>query len=87
MSVRVAATIRAEALPPELSSQFAERPIPGTRFRVTAEPVEESEEEKLAALRADIQLGLDQLDAGLGRPLDVEALLKRLHAEHDRKNA
>ena len=31
----------------------------------------------LAALRADIQVGIDELDAGLGRPLDVEDIIRR----------
>ena len=31
----------------------------------------------LAALRADIQIGIDQLDAGLGGPLDVEEVIRR----------
>lgn len=33
--------------------------------------------EALAALRADIQVGIDELDAGLGRPLDVEEVIRR----------
>jgi len=31
----------------------------------------------LAALRADIQIGIDQLDAGLGGPLDVKEVIRR----------
>ena len=38
----------------------------------------------LAALRADIQVGLDELDAGLGRELDIEEFLAELHREHAR---
>jgi hypothetical protein len=33
--------------------------------------------EALAALRAEIQIGIDELDAGLGRPLDVEDIIRR----------
>lgn len=36
--------------------------------------------ERIAAfeqLRADIQIGIDQLDAGLGRPLDIEDVIRR----------
>jgi len=31
----------------------------------------------LAALRADIQIGIDQLEAGHGGPLDVEDVIRR----------
>jgi hypothetical protein len=33
--------------------------------------------EALAALRAEIQIGIDELDAGLGRPLNVEDIIRR----------
>jgi hypothetical protein len=36
----------------------------------------------LEELRAEIQIGIDELDAGLGEELDVELLLQELHAEH-----
>jgi hypothetical protein len=38
--------------------------------------------EKLEALRADIQIGIDELDAGLGRELDIEEFLAERHREH-----
>ncbi len=38
--------------------------------------------EALAALRAEIQIGIDELDAGLGRELDIEELLAELHRKH-----
>jgi hypothetical protein len=31
----------------------------------------------LAALRAELQIGIDELDAGLGGPLDVEDIIRR----------
>ena len=37
--------------------------------------------EKLCALRRDIDAGLHSLDAGKGRPLDVEELLRRDNAK------
>jgi hypothetical protein len=40
--------------------------------------------EVLAQLRADLDIGIRQLDAGLGKELDVEALLQRFNAEHAR---
>jgi hypothetical protein len=36
----------------------------------------------LAALRAEIQIGIDQADAGLTEELDVGELLKELNEEH-----
>jgi hypothetical protein len=40
----------------------------------------------MAELRADIEEGLAQLNAGLGRELDLDAFLKRMHEEHARKS-
>ena len=31
----------------------------------------------LATLRAELQVGIDELDAGLGRPLDIEDIKRR----------
>jgi len=39
----------------------------------------------LAALRAEIQIGIDEADAGLLGELDIETLLKELHEEHARR--
>lgn len=66
MPERVTTTVRAESLPEEIRAKLRPRPIPGTRYRVTAEPVEDTEAEKLAALRAGLQKGLAEIDAGLG---------------------
>ena len=38
--------------------------------------------DQLARLRADVQLGLAELDAGLGEELDIEDLIRELHNEH-----
>jgi Arc/MetJ-type ribon-helix-helix transcriptional regulator len=38
--------------------------------------------DKLSALRADLESGVRQLDAGEGRELDVEAFLRRMHEQH-----
>ena len=35
----------------------------------------------LSSLRADIQVGLDELDAGKGEPLDVEELIRQARNE------
>jgi hypothetical protein len=41
--------------------------------------------ETLKNLRAEIEVGIRELDAGLGEELDVEGLLHQLHDEHARK--
>ena len=40
--------------------------------------------ETLTRLRAEIDVGVKELDAGLGEELDVDGLLDQLHAEHAR---
>jgi hypothetical protein len=37
--------------------------------------------DSLEALRAEIDLGVNELDAGLGRPLDVEDVIKQARAD------
>jgi hypothetical protein len=36
----------------------------------------------LNRLRADVEAGLAQLDAGLGEELDIEDVIRQAHAEH-----
>lgn len=62
MPIRATETVPAEHLPPEFRTKL--RPIPGTRYRVTAEQIEETDAEKLEALRADIARGLADVRAG-----------------------
>lgn len=40
---------------------------------------------RLAALRKEIQIGIDQLDAGLGVEIDIEQELALLHAEYSKR--
>jgi hypothetical protein len=40
--------------------------------------------ETLTQLRVEIDVGVKELDAGLGEELDVDGLLDQLHAEHAR---
>jgi hypothetical protein len=40
--------------------------------------------EKLRQLRADIDKGIRSLDAGEGKPLDIEAFLKQENERHGR---
>jgi len=42
-------------------------------------------ERKYEALRCDIQLGIDQLDRGEGRPLDVDDLKLRIRRRLERE--
>ena len=38
--------------------------------------------DSLAALRTDIEIGVRQLEAGQGRELDIEDVIRRARAEH-----
>jgi hypothetical protein len=38
--------------------------------------------EALEALRAEIDIGLAELDAGLDRELDIDEFLKQMHEKH-----
>jgi Arc/MetJ-type ribon-helix-helix transcriptional regulator len=42
--------------------------------------------DELAALRAEIEIGIRELDAGFGRELDIDEVLRRARAEHGRKS-
>lgn len=39
----------------------------------------------LEQLRAELDIGIREADAGLAKPLDFEALIKELHEEHARR--
>jgi hypothetical protein len=38
--------------------------------------------EMLTRLRAEIDIGIQELDAGLGEELDIDKLIEQLHREH-----
>jgi len=40
----------------------------------------------LARLRAEVEVGIKQLDAGEGRPLDIDDVIKQARAEHAAKS-
>jgi hypothetical protein len=40
----------------------------------------------LARLRAEVEIGIKQLDADAGRPLDIEDVIKQARAEHAAKS-
>ncbi len=42
--------------------------------------------ETLKNLRSEIDVGIRELEAGLGEELDIDALLRQLHDEHAAKN-
>jgi hypothetical protein len=41
--------------------------------------------DKLQALRAEVEIGIRQLDAGEGRKLDIEDVIRHARAEHGKK--
>ena len=45
--------------------------------------VEPLESDSLSRLRADIEEGLRELDAGLGQELDIEDVIRQAHREHE----
>jgi hypothetical protein len=38
--------------------------------------------DKLNALRAEVEIGIAQLDAGEGRELDIDEFLRSMHEQH-----
>ncbi len=76
MSERFTATVEAEAVSPELAAALSMRPVPGSRYRVTVEEVEETNDEKWAA----IQKGRGEIAAGLA--VDGETAFAQLTAEN-----
>jgi hypothetical protein len=40
-------------------------------------------DEEIARLRADIEIGLRQLDAGEGEELDIEDVIRQVRKEHE----
>jgi hypothetical protein len=69
--------VAASELPKRILDRFPEPPSADARFAVTVEP-EESDAEKLDALRRELQAGLDDLAAGrVSEGKDVFARLKK----------
>lgn len=78
-------TFRGSELPHRLAVQITE----GTEddvYLVEARRLSAEDAAKLEALRSDLKVGLEQLELGEGRPLDLESLLDRLHAQRDAQN-
>lgn len=79
-------TLRGSELPRRLAAQLGDGGADDV-YLVEARRLSPEDAAKLAALRADVKAGFDQLDAGQGAPLDIEALLARLNKEHAAKDA
>ncbi|MFN3076966.1 MAG: hypothetical protein ABT940_08835 [Alphaproteobacteria bacterium] len=79
MAQRVTVDLPATDLPPTLVARLPTRPLPGARFRVTAEPIED-DASRLVALREDILAGIAELDAGDSQAFDIEDILREAHA-------
>ena len=69
-------------IPPEFQP-FVRSGVASGRFRSEEEAVREGldllrrREQKLEALRADLQIGIDDLEAGRSFPLDIEDIKRR----------
>ncbi len=74
-------TLRGDELPRQLASQLGDGRADDV-YVVEARRLSPEDAVKLAALRADIQAGLNQLDDGEATPLDIKGLIARLHKEH-----
>ncbi len=79
MADRITGTVRAEEIPADFAARLTHRPALGTRYRVIFEEIEETDEEKRAALRAAIQRGRDEVAAG--QVVDGETMFAELRAE------
>lgn len=72
-------------LVPSEFEQFVAQRIASGRFRSEEEAVTEGldllrrREQKLDALRAELQVGLDDIEAGRVYPLDIEDIKRRGH--------
>ncbi len=80
MSERFMATVQAEALSRELATALSMHPVPGSRYRVIVEEIDETDEEKQAMLRAALQKGHDDIAAG--RFIDGKASFEELAEKH-----
>ncbi len=74
-------------LPPQLEKQVQKKVAAGeydSPFDVLQDGLRliEERDRKLEALRADVQLGVDQADRGEVAPLDMETLIRDLRAKH-----
>ncbi len=66
----------------ELAMTKASRLSPAAQEQLGRELLERID--TLEALRSEIEVGVKELDAGLGQPLDVEDLIRQARAEYGR---
>lgn len=66
----------------ELAISKASKLSPAAQEQLGRELLERID--SLEALRNEIELGVKELDAGLGRPLDIEEVIRQARAEHGR---
>lgn len=77
-------------LPPQLEDRIIQKVLSGA-YRSPDEVLIESlrlldeRDHKLAALRSDIQIGIDQADRGEVTQLDMKALIGKLRAKHEKQ--
>ena len=71
--------LAASELPESIVSRFPKRPAASSRFAVTVEPAE-SDAEKLASLRLDVQAGIEDLETG--RSSDAVTVFARLRKRY-----
>ena len=85
MPDRNTVTVQAAALPPEFMAHMHPRPLPSARVRVTLEEIEPTPEEWLEDVRAKLDEGLADIEAG--RVVDGETFFAELRAKHFPKSA
>ena len=72
-------TMKASELPQSLAAQLGDGAVDDV-YMVEARRLSAEDAAKLQLLRTELQAGVDQLDAGKSKPLDIEGLLNRLNA-------
>lgn len=84
MPERTTVIVPVSALPLEIRAKLGDRPFPGARYRVTVEPAEMQDDDKLAALRDHVRSALAQADDGdLLDEDDVFADLQKKYPDPD----
>jgi predicted transcriptional regulator len=80
MKQDVSFIVEAGKLPKVLLEALAMPPLPNSRFRITIEELEMTDEEKLAALRTAVQEGLADIESG--NVIDSEVVHAELKAKY-----
>ena len=72
-------TMKASELPQSLAAQLVDGAVDDV-YVVEARRLSAEDAAKLQLLRTELLAGVDQLDTGNAKPLDIEGLLNRLNA-------